>query len=35
MNKTRDRLAGAAIAVMLQLGFVSIFVYSLPLIMPA
>jgi len=34
MNKTRDRLAGATIAVVLQLGFVTIFVYSLPLILP-
>jgi hypothetical protein len=35
MNKTRDRLAGATIAVLLQLGLVTIFVYSLPLILPA
>src|SRR4029077_20046860 len=35
MDKTRDRVAGAAIAVLLQLGLVTIFIYSLPLVMPA
>lgn len=35
MNKTRDRLTGATIAVLLQTGFVAIFIYSLPLMMPA
>jgi hypothetical protein len=34
MNRARDRLAGATIAVMLQLGFVTVFIYSLPLIVP-
>ena len=35
MNKTRDRLTGVAFAVLLQMGFVIIFIYSLPLVMPA
>ncbi|MES2253613.1 MAG: hypothetical protein V4559_01085 [Pseudomonadota bacterium] len=35
MNKTRDRLTGATIAVLLQMGFVAIFIYSLPLMLPA
>jgi hypothetical protein len=35
MEKTRDRLAGVTIAVLLQMGFVIIFIYSLPLITPA
>jgi hypothetical protein len=34
MDKTRDRLAGVAFAVLLQLGFVTIFIASLPLMMP-
>jgi hypothetical protein len=34
MNRARDRLAGATIAVMLQLGLVTIFIYSLPLVLP-
>ena len=34
MNRTRDRLIGATIAVLLQAGFVVIFIYSLPLIVP-
>jgi hypothetical protein len=35
MNKTRDRLTGVTFAVLLQMGFVAVFIYSLPLIMPA
>ena len=35
MNKTRDRLTGAIIAILLQMAFVTIFIYSLPLIVPA
>ena len=35
MNKTRDRLTGVAFAVLLQMGFVIIFIYSLPLVLPA
>ena len=35
MNRTRDRLAGATVAVLLQTGFVAIFITSLPLILPA
>jgi len=35
MNRTRDRLTGVTFAVLLQMGFVAIFIYSLPLIMPA
>jgi len=35
MNRTRDRLTGATIAVLLQAGFVAIFIYSLPLMSPA
>jgi hypothetical protein len=34
MNKTRDRLTSVTIAVLLQMGFVTIFIYSLPLISP-
>ena len=34
MNKTRDRLTSVTIAVLLQMGFVAIFMYSLPLIAP-
>ena len=34
MNKTRDRLASVTIAVLLQMGFVTIFLYSLPLMTP-
>ena len=35
MDKTRDRVASVTIAVLLQAGFVAIFIYSLPLMMPA
>jgi hypothetical protein len=34
MNKTRDRFTGATIAILLQLGLVTIFIYSLPLMAP-
>ncbi len=34
MNRTRDRLTSVTIAVLLQLGFVTIFIYSLPLMAP-
>ncbi len=34
MYRTRDRLAGVTAAVLLQLGLVTIFLYSLPLIAP-
>src|SRR6185437_8373777 len=34
MNRTRDRLASVAFAMLLQMGFVAIFIYSLPLIAP-
>ena len=35
MNRTRDRLTGVTFAVLLQMGLVAIFLYSLPLIAPA
>lgn len=35
MNKTRDRFTSATIAILLQLGLVTIFIYSLPLMVPA
>ena len=34
MNRTRDRLTSVTVAVLLQMGFVAIFIYSLPLIAP-
>jgi hypothetical protein len=34
MGKTRDRLTSVTIAVLLQMGFVTIFIYSLPLLAP-
>ena len=34
MDRTRDRIAGVTVAALLQLGFVTIFIYSLPLIAP-
>ncbi|MES2293956.1 MAG: hypothetical protein V4527_11710 [Pseudomonadota bacterium] len=34
MNKTRDRLTSVTIAVLLQMGFVTIFLYSLPRMTP-
>jgi hypothetical protein len=34
MDKTRDRLTGVTAAVLLQMGFIAIFIYSLPLMAP-
>src|SRR6185437_441739 len=34
MNRTRDRVVSVAFAALLQMGFVAIFIYSLPLIAP-
>jgi hypothetical protein len=34
MNKTRDRFTSITIAILLQMGFVAIFIYSLPLMTP-